>query len=139
MRRITLLLMLMATALLAASGVALAKTLIGGPGPDRIDGTRAADQLEGRGGNDFIRGYAGRDRILGQDGNDVLGAGPTREAGVDAVEGGRGNDIISTYNKPRALDYLSCGPGKDTLYYDNSDKYFRGVNPDCEIRRNRAP
>jgi len=139
MRRITLLLMLMAIALLAATGVALAKTVIGGPGPNTINGSSAADYLEGRGGNDFIRGYAGKDRILGQDGNDILGGGPTREAGVDSVQGGHGNDTISIYNKPRALDYVSCGSGTDKLYTDKSDKYFRGVNPDCEKVFNRAP
>jgi Ca2+-binding RTX toxin-like protein len=139
MRRITLLLMLMATALLAASGVGLARTLIGGPGPDRIDGTNRPDRLAGGGSNDVIFGYSGGDQILGERGNDALNAGPTREGGVDRVIGGRGNDAISIYNKPASLDYVSCGPGTDTLYVDKRDRYFSDVNPDCEIRRNRAP
>ena len=69
-----------------------------------------------------------------------MSAGPTRETAVDGVDGGFGNDVISIYNKPAALDGISCGPGTDTLFYDKKDQYFSNVKrPDCEKVFNRAP
>jgi hypothetical protein len=49
MRRVALVLAAMALALLLASGVALAVTKVGGPGPDTLMGTKGSDTLAGRG------------------------------------------------------------------------------------------
>jgi hypothetical protein len=46
MRRTILLMATMALTLLVASGVALAITKIGGPGPDTLMGTNKADNLD---------------------------------------------------------------------------------------------
>jgi Ca2+-binding RTX toxin-like protein len=54
MRRVILLLALMAATLVLGSGVALAVTKISGPGPDTLRGTNGADHLLGNGGNDVL-------------------------------------------------------------------------------------
>jgi hypothetical protein len=54
MRRILLLLAMMALTLLVASGVALAVVKEGGPGRDTLIGTNGSDTLSGRGGIDRI-------------------------------------------------------------------------------------
>ena len=85
MRHITLLLMVMATALLAASGVAWAVTKTCPPDPKACVGTNGADVLKstskdnnmlGKGGNDtytnFVRGNVGKDVIKDTRGSDKL-------------------------------------------------------------------
>ena len=76
MRRIALLLMVMASTLLVASGVAWAATKTCPPAPKKCKGTSGADVLKstskdnnmgGRGGNDtytnFVKGNSGVDQI----------------------------------------------------------------------------
>src|SRR3954452_9707418 len=84
-------------ALALVPSVALAATLNGGPGNERLKGTRFADHIDGNAGND---------RILGLAGDDVLIGGP----GNDRVWGGRGNDDISGV---QGNDRLYGGAGDD--------------------------
>jgi hypothetical protein len=85
MRRITLLLMVMASTLLVASGVAWAVTKTCPPWPQKCLGTNGADVLKstsqanimvGKGGNDtytnFVRGNSGVDDIKDYGGRDTL-------------------------------------------------------------------
>jgi hypothetical protein len=85
MKRITLLLMLTATGLLVASGVAWAVTKTCPPDPKNCYGTSGADVLKstskgnfmlGGGGNDtytnFVRGNSGSDAILDRGGRDKI-------------------------------------------------------------------
>ncbi len=85
MRHIALLLMLMASVLLAASGLAWAVTKTCPPDPKKCWGTSGADVLKstsknndmlGKGGNDtytnFVRGNSGRDGIYDSGGRDKL-------------------------------------------------------------------
>src|SRR5215213_1970101 len=85
MRRITLLLMVMASTLLVASGVAWAVTKTCSPFPQKCLGTNGADVLKstsqanimvGKGGNDtytnFVRGNSGVDDIRDYGGRDTL-------------------------------------------------------------------
>ena len=85
MRRIALLLMVMASTLLVASGVAWAVTKTCPPDPKECKGTSGADVLKstskdndmgGRGGNDtythFVKGNSGFDQILDSGGKDKL-------------------------------------------------------------------
>jgi hypothetical protein len=85
MRRIVLLLMVMASTLLLASGVAWAVTKTCPPAPKNCTGTGGADVLKstsknnymvGKEGNDtythFVRGNSGRDGIYDSGGRDKL-------------------------------------------------------------------
>jgi hypothetical protein len=85
MRRIALLLMVMASTLLVASGVAWAVTKTCPPAPKKCWGTSGADVLKstskdnlmyGKGGNDtytnFVKGNSGRDAIIDSGGRDKL-------------------------------------------------------------------
>jgi len=63
-RRLVLLLAVMALAMLMASGVALAVNEVGTDGPDTLRGTNGDDNLVGRGGNDRLLSLAG-DPVIG--------------------------------------------------------------------------
>ncbi len=69
----------------------------GGPGRDKISGTRGDDVLSGGSGNDRIRGGFGNDLLLGGGGNDKLKG----DNDNDVLKGGRG------------FDRADGGPGKD--------------------------
>jgi Ca2+-binding RTX toxin-like protein len=133
MRRLVLLLAVMASALVLASGVALAVTKIGTDGGDFLMGTKGSDELVGRGGNDWIEGRAGKDVISGGPGGDTLIDGPLREGAVDVLAGGDGNDDLVANNRPAARDIVGCGAGRhDIAWVDRKDI----VSDDCErIRR----
>jgi Ca2+-binding RTX toxin-like protein len=116
-RRTTLLLMLalMAGALVVASGVAVAKNIVGTERGERIVGTKYADHINSLGGDDVVLGWAGPDKIRG--GNDN-----------DQQYGGRGNDVI--YTEGGFRDLVNCGRGTDTAYVDSKDRVV-----DCERKR----
>ena len=134
MRRTILLMATMALTLLVASGVALAVTKIGGPGPDTLRGTNGADNLLGKGGNDKLYALRGRDNLLGGSGKDlVLGGSPRRAMGgdknlvggsgddtvcgglgTDNVVGGEGKDVLCG-GPDRKTDTLSAGDGNDVV------------------------
>jgi Ca2+-binding RTX toxin-like protein len=133
MRRTMLLLATMALTLLVASGVALAVTKIGGPGPDRLGGTDGDDNLLGKGGNDKLYALRGRDNLLGGSGKDLVLGGGRRAMGgdknlvggsgddvvggglgVDNVVGGEGDDVL-TGGPDRKTDTLSAGDGNDVV------------------------
>ena len=132
MRRTMLLMATMELTLLVASGVALAVTKIGGPGPNTLRGTNGADNLLGRGGNDALFGLGGSDNLLGEEGNDwVLGGnegnpqggdknllgGPGNDGvlgglGSDNMVGGSGNDFVAG---EEGSDNLVGGEGRDLV------------------------
>jgi Ca2+-binding RTX toxin-like protein len=148
MRRTMLLLATMALSLLVASGVALAVTKIGGPGPDTLRGTNGADNLLGRGGNDVLFGLGGSDNLLGEGGKDWIFGGNERRPGggdkslvggpgndgvlggkgSDNLLGGSGNDVLDLINRPAGKDVVTCGGGFDRVLADRADV----VAPDCE-------
>ncbi len=142
MRRVILLLTLMAVTLVVASGVALAVTKIGTDGPDTLTGTNGNDNLLGKGGNDILFSLNGRDNLLGGPGKDIvlgenerfnssrgdknLVGGP----GNDIVVGGRGSDkvfgdeandfLVDGPTREFSVDKLSGGDGKDLFLVDNA-------------------
>ena len=156
MRRIMLLLAVLALTLLVASGVALAVTKIGTDGPDFLIGTRGSDELFGKAGTDWISGRGGDDVISGGPGSDdplsravgmldggpgadVISGGPgqdyldagswPRDSAVDTLNGGDGNDFLHAENRPAARDIVSCGAGsRDGAVVDRKDI----VSDDCE-------
>jgi hypothetical protein len=118
MRRLILLLSLMAVTLVVASGVALAIARSGGPGNDTLRGTNGPDVLSGNGGNDVLLGLRGADALAGGQGRDaVLGGdelGP--QAGDRTLSGGPDGDFLGGGKGPDALaggggrDYMFAGP-----------------------------
>jgi Ca2+-binding RTX toxin-like protein len=101
MRRVALLLSVVAAALILASGVALAKNFAGTNGDDRFIGTNKADKAFGAGGNDFLSGKGGRDELYAGTGRDTL-------------RGGEGNDYLNAANNGDSTDY-NCGPGNNDV------------------------
>ncbi len=108
-------------ALLAVGGVALAATIEGTNGNDRIVGSDGRDQIAGKGGHDTIYGLRARDSLSGGSGNDTIYAGPVNEAAQDAVAGGYGDDVIRVANRPAGQDVVDCGPGFDRVVVDRRD------------------
>src|SRR5215212_2732900 len=95
-KRVTILLMVVAIVMVIGSGVALAKTIrcdggncFGTNRADSIFGTNRHDAIFARRGADFVTGRGGRDNLNGQDGNDRLfgGIGPQRHTGGRQDEG----------------------------------------------------
>jgi Ca2+-binding RTX toxin-like protein len=121
MKRTALLLAVLAAALVAASGVALAATFGGTNNDERLVGTRYADTIKARGGNDVVLGLGGNDAIRGDDGNDRLSGGPGNDRIVS-------RDVRSPGGANR--DVVRCGGGNDTAFVDSRDRVV-----DCERRR----
>jgi len=125
MRRVTLLLTVMAAALLLASGVALAVNKSGDNGDNRIIGTNDKDRLSGGQGDDLIRAQGAEDQVYGDSGQDELfGGGPDNifgGRGPDDVFGGDGDDFINVLDE-KGNDEVECGPGDfDEVYADFDD------------------
>ncbi len=118
MRRVILLLAMMAATLVVASGVALAVNKVGTNGPDTLRGTNGADNLVGLGGNDVLYGLGGSDNLLGGPGKDwVLGGSERRFGGGDKnLVGGPGNDAVIA---GQGSDNASGGVGNDLLIDGN--------------------
>ena len=136
MRRMVLLLTVMAAALVLASGVALAVNKVGTDGPDTLTGTNGNDNLDGRGGQDNIfsldgtdnlAGGLGKDNVLARDerrpgrGDKNLDGGPGNDAvfggkGSDNIVGGEGNDLLfECCLREFSKDTLSGGSGNDVI------------------------
>jgi Ca2+-binding RTX toxin-like protein len=119
MRRTIVLLATMALTLLVASGVALAITKIGGPGPNTLRGTNGADNLLGKGGNDVLFALGGNnDNLVGGKGKDWLAGGNERRpfGGDKNLVGGPGNDGVQG------------GIGADNLFGVWGDDFVHGDN-----------
>jgi Ca2+-binding RTX toxin-like protein len=92
-RRAVLLITAVAVALVAVSGVTLAKdiTCPTGPGTDQCMGTSRDDTMTGTGQDDDMDGLGGQDTLLALDGDDVLKGG----AGEDSLSGGNNDDTYA--------------------------------------------
>ena len=123
MRRLIVLLTMMAATLVVVSGVALAVNKVGTNGPDTLKGTNGADNLLGKGANDVLFSLAGRDNLLGEGGKDwVLGGNKERPlGGKKNLVGGPGNDgVQGGEDSDNALggpgnDFVDGGPGADDI------------------------
>jgi Ca2+-binding RTX toxin-like protein len=130
---------LVALAALPAS-TALAATITGGPGNERLRGTNAADVIDGNAGNDRILGRGADDQLIGGLGNDRVfgGLGNDAIAGVqgnDVLVGGPGDDTVSGDAPGRgdrsSYDRLFGGQGNDTLRGgDSRDRIIGGAGND---------
>jgi hypothetical protein len=141
MKRVLVLLTVMAVTLVVASGVAWAVNIVGTNGPDTLTGTNGDDNLVGIGGDDVLFSLDGRDHLLGGPGKDfvfggdeldrLLGGdkklvgGPDNDivvggSGSDGVLGNAGNDfLIDGPDEEFSLDKLSGGNGDDVFLVQN--------------------
>ena len=93
--------------------IAIATTLLGGPGADRLTGGPASDQLSGDDGDDVLAGGGGADVAVGG-------------LGFDEVDGGAGDDDVRV--RDGIQDVVRCGDGADAVDADTLDE----VAGDCE-------
>jgi Ca2+-binding RTX toxin-like protein len=147
MRRVILLLTVMAATLIVASGLAWAVNKIGTNGPDTLRGTNGDDNLLGKGGNDKLFGLGGTDNLLGGSGKDIVLGGNERSAGggdkdlvggsgndgvlgglgADNILGEAGNDLVADGpNREFSTDKLSAGDGNDVVGVFN-DPAFKDI------------
>ena len=103
MRKLMLVCVVMAMAVLLVGGVALAANFRGSDGPDEISGTKRADAIRGLGGNDRLSGGGGADEIYGNGGSDRING----NKGVDRISADDGNE-----------DTVYCWTGADYVYDD---------------------
>jgi Ca2+-binding RTX toxin-like protein len=105
-------------------------SLIGGAGPDRVDGRGGDDDAVGGAGHDVVDGGAGADLVFGDfigvlagDGTDQVNGGPDDDtlAGNggenDSVIGGAGRDSLLTEEGDGAGDVQDGGSGFDQSSY----------------------
>jgi Ca2+-binding RTX toxin-like protein len=150
MRRVVLLLTVMATALVMASGAALAVNKVGTDGPDTLRGTNGDDNLLGKGGGDRLLSLAGDDNLLGGPGKDIVVGGTAPGAGFGGSDayasggnknlfGGTGNDWV---NGGRGSDNVVGGDGNDVVVdgpdlESSTDNVSAGGGNDLVAARNK--
>jgi Ca2+-binding RTX toxin-like protein len=149
MKRRLLWMLLMALALVLASGAALSATIqfcpnrsdgscYGTKKADTMNGRPAGDdEMYGRSGDDVMRGYNGIDYLEGDGGKDALyggkgedelwGGGGTppkpNDNRDDKVHGGDGNDYIYSGFAKAGVDRVFGGTGNDTIEAQRDYRY----------------
>ena len=114
MRRTVLLVAVVASCLVMASGVALAVNKVGTNGHDVLRGTDGEDNLLGKGGQDDLFGRGGSDNLVGGAGKDNVLGGDERPAGGDKnLDGGSGNDFVGG---GRGSDNMAGEGGNDLVF-----------------------
>jgi len=105
---------------------AVAVTMEGGAGNDRLDGWAGTETLIGGPGDDRLSGHNGNDVLDGGDGNDTISG----YAGADVLSGGAGDDVLTPddYEEPSA-DVVDGGPGVDTIESDYGSRYASSSAP----------
>jgi hypothetical protein len=131
-RRAIILAAVTLVALVAVGGAALAETLTGNDGDNRLIGSNQRDSISGGGGEDLIKGLRAIDSLNGGAGGDDIYAGPRDEQARDTVVAAGGNDFINVFNRPAAKDVVHCGDGRDRVIADSKD-----VLSGCEQKRRR--
>lgn len=131
----------MASAVMLASGIALAATIDcaatdregfceGTPEDDSMIGTNAAERIWSYGGNDRLYGGKGADRLEGFGGRDLLNGGPNDNI-RDRIIGGPGDDTFVESTGPDDYEFWGSW-GKDTIT-------GQGDPPDMEPSDGLAP
>ena len=120
-RRAILVAAAMLVVLVVVGGAALAQSLTGNDGDNRLVGSNHRDEISGQGGDDLIKGQRAADALSGGSGDDTIYAGPTNESAMDAVSAGGGDDFVRVFNRPAARDVVDCGDGFDRAVADSRD------------------
>ncbi len=105
------------------TGTVLNDILLGGGGPDTLEGGEGNDVLVGDAGNDSLNGNAQGDLVLGGTGNDILRGA----LGDDLLIGGAGNDTLFG---GQGDDELIGSSGSDTLFGGDGDDLLLGFEYD---------
>jgi Ca2+-binding RTX toxin-like protein len=131
---------------LVPAASAVAATIDGGPGGERLRGTRFDDVIRGNGGNDRILGRGGNDQLNGGLGNDRVFGGPGNDAiagvqGNDWLNGGPGDDAVTGdangTGDLTSFDRIFGGGGNDTLRGgDSRDRVYGGPGNDTSFGEN---
>jgi RTX calcium-binding nonapeptide repeat (4 copies) len=138
MKRILVLLVTMAAAVVVASGVALAAAIAGTNGDDTLIGTNNRDTISGAAGDDFIAGRDARDSLYGDQGADEVHGNAGNDQvftgqGADEAYAGRGdNDFVNTLDE-ELESVIDCGPGQNDEAYVDFDESELAVAGGCEI------
>ena len=112
----------MVVALVAVGGVALAQTLTGNNGDNRLIGRNHRDFIRGGGSDELIRGLRAMNSRNGGAANDHIYAGLRNEQARDTLVGADGNVVISVFSFPAATkDAVNCGPGRERVVADHKD------------------
>jgi RTX calcium-binding nonapeptide repeat (4 copies) len=105
--------MVLAGALIVPAVAARAQTLTCNGLPVTIRGTAGNDPITGTGGADVIAALGGNDTMSGLGGDDTACLGP----GIDAFQGGSGNDTLVAEAGADGPDNFSGGTGADGATY----------------------
>jgi Ca2+-binding RTX toxin-like protein len=134
LRRATFFVLVMLTAMLLATGAAIAITLTGGPGNDVLYGTTASDTLRGEGGSDALYGRPGNDFLYGGPGNDNFENTAVDKQGISSTAGLRGAGGDDSVYGEGGDDDVIGHTGNDTLDDSSSsgdwDRAFGGTEVD---------
>ena len=110
--------------------------LIGGDGPDFLEGSGARERIVGRSGDDELRGGEGADHILGGPGSDDING----NQGTDYINGNSGDDLLhggmddDTVHGGKDNDQVYGDLGNDTLYGDRgNDTLYGGEGDDTFV------
>lgn len=109
--------------LLARSGNADNRILIGGAEDDTLSGNSQDNYLAGKRGDDLLKGDLGNDILNGGRGDDILQG----EDGNDFLKGGSGDDVLEGGT---GADILKGGRGNDSLRGDSGDDFLNGGRGD---------
>lgn len=129
MRKATILLAVVALALVVGGGVALAATMYGTNRHDAIFAKAGGDYVTGRERNDDLNGQGGNDRVLGGPGDDWVKGGDHKDTvrgdkGHDTITGGSGDNVIRAADGMR--DLIICGNNSwNVVYYDRDLDRFK--------------
>ena len=123
MRRVGLVLVVMAVALVVGGGVALAAVKYGSDGRDNLIGTNVEDVLYGRGGSDGLAGRGEDDVLYGDEGDDFMFGGSFR---FDEIFDGR-------RMVPDGEDKLFGGSGNDCMFGGSEDDVVYGSTGNDEM------
>jgi Ca2+-binding RTX toxin-like protein len=138
-RRVVLLLVVVAAVLAMTGGVALAldKGCTGGDclgtrDADTLTGSTNIDRIAAMEGNDAIDGGAGSDQIFGDEGNDTIVDDGSADD-FDSIFGDEGNDTLNVQEGDVFEDNVDCGPGKkDKVFFDDGIDI---IARNCEIKK----
>src|SRR5215218_2026292 len=135
-RRVTILLTIVAVAMVIGSGIALAKTIrcdggncFGTNRADSIFGTNRHDAIFAKRGADLVTGKERNDNLNGQDGNDRVFGG----RGDDWVKGGRHDDTVKG---DLGNDRLTGGPGHNVIRAGDGSRNLIYYDPHLDRFRN---